>query len=335
MDKTLMKLKKKLIIIGPGTLPIPIIGENGWGGIENILTSIMQELDARGIDYTLINDKDNYLEKVELEVAKNDCIIHCHYDDYAPLLKQKFGGKVPIIATSHSPFHSFRQTWNSGVENHFKTLFNHIDGYFGQGVEANNIAKEMNPSLKIGTCRCCVSEEKFIQNRVLQGNGRTLMLGKIEPRKNQAPIRNNFSDLPIDFVGAIADGNFIDKEVYGNTRYLGCWSRNQVWSNLPKYSSLMCVSNFEGDVVVVKEAIASGCNLILSPFSSININKDWSFVKILNEKTSAEDFRNIIRDSNSTNFLNRDKIYEIFDSNFSKRVVVDQYISDLKEVFDA
>lgn len=330
-----MKLNKKLIIVGPGTLPIPVVGDNGWGGIENILTSIVQELDDRGINYTLVNDKDNYIQKISEEVSKSDCIIHCHFDDYAPRIKQVFGGKVPIVATSHSPFHSFEETWNSGVRNHFETLFSNIDAYFGQGIEANTIAKKMNPNLKFGFCRCCVSEEKFVQNRVATGNGRTLMLGKIEPRKNQALIRSHFKDLPIDFIGAIADQNFITDEIYGNTKYLGCWSRNQVWTNMSKYSSLMCVSQFEGDVVVVKEAIASGCSLILSPFSAINIDKNWSFVKILENNTNSEQFRKTIYDINFNNFSLREEIYKKFNTNFSKKVVVDEYLFGLKEAFNA
>lgn len=328
-----MKLNKKIIIVGPGTMPIPIVGNNGWGGIENTLTSIIQEFETRGINYSLVNDKDNYIQKISEEVSKSDSIIHCHFDDYAPFIKQVFGGKVPIIATSHSPFHSFEQTWNSGVRSHFETLFSNIDAYFGQGVETNAIAKRMNPNLKFGFCRCCVSEEKFMQNRVAVGNGRTLMLGKIEPRKNQALIRSYFKDLPIDFAGAIADQNFIKDETYGNTRYLGCWSREQVWSNLPSYSSLLCVSQFEGDVGVVKEAMASGCSLILSPFSAINIDNNWSFVKVIGNTVNSDEFSNIIRDVNAQNSSLREIIYKTFDENFSKKVVVDQYLSGIKDAF--
>ncbi len=324
-------INKTIILVGPGTLPIPITGKNGWGGIENTLTHIVNEFDKRKQKYVLINDSQNYKTKV-LEITKQeDCIVHVHFDDYAPLLYKEKNYK--LIATSHSPFHPFLNLWKGGVERHFLTLFENVDGYFGQSNVSNFNAYLKNKNLQFGLCRCGIDENAFIQHRKNQGNKKCLMLGKIETRKNQAFIQQNFAnDIEIDFVGEVVDSNFQKKDI-GKTRYLGTWSRDEVCSKLTEYSSLLIFSEFEGDVGVVKEALASGCSIISSKPSSLNLDINLPFIQIYDNIIDKNDFIKQVTKMNEENEYYRPFICSYFKNKFDVSVTVDEYINCLNNLY--
>ena len=96
MSKT---IDKKIVLVGPGTLPIPVSGNNGWGGIENTLTLIIQELDKRNQKYVLINQQNNYIEKIQKEVNNyfTSAPIFLKGNDAGPLIK-----KIPSKAKSYA-----------------------------------------------------------------------------------------------------------------------------------------------------------------------------------------------------------------------------------------
>lgn len=322
-------INKKIILVGPGYLPIPIQGTNGWGGIENTLTHIINEFENRGQNYYLVNDKVNY-KKLVNDVSKTEhSIVHVHYDDYAPelFLDKNF----LLISTSHSPYHPFKQLWQGGVFNHFNTLFNNIDGYFGQSDISNKNALELNSNLKLGLCRCGISEKIFENTRKHKGNKKSLVIGKIEPRKNQTFLQKVFSqDLEIDFVGQCADPNFETKNI-GKTNYLGVWSREDVKNKMTEYSSLILLSSFEGDVGVVKEALASGCSIIVSKSASLNLDESKPFIKIYEEIKDKNQFINDVNKINEENEEYRSQIFDYFKNNFDVSVTVEEYLSGLKQ----
>lgn len=322
-------INKKIILVGPGYLPIPIEGNNGWGGIENTLTHIINEFKDRGQKYHLINDKIHYKKLVD-EASKNeDCIVHVHYDDYAPDL---FVNKnYTLISTSHAPYHPFKELWQNGVYSHYDRLFSNIDGYWGQSNISNKNALEMNPNLKTGLCRCGIPEKVFLNSRKDKGNKKSLVIGKIESRKNQALLQKMFSDdLEIDFVGESIDPNFETKDI-GKTKYLGPWSREEVKNKMTEYSSLILLSSFEGDVGVVKEALASGCSIIVSRGASLNLDESKSFIKIYDKILNKSDFINDVNKINEENETWRSQIFDYFKQNFDVSVTVEEYLSSLKQ----
>jgi hypothetical protein len=314
---------KKIILVGPGTLPIPVTGTNGWGGIENTLTRIIQEFDKRHQNYVLINDQNNYSTLVRQHINDDNAVVHVHYDDYIQNLQKL---NCPLIATSHSPFHPHRQTWNGGVFNHFYNLFSSINGYFGQSEVSNQNAIILNSKLKTGLCRVGIPEEMYTPYRKEKGNKKSLIIGKIEPRKMQAELQLYFGNLHIDFVGPLADSRFKPYKV-GNTNYLGVWSRKEVQEKMTDYSSLILMSHFEGDAGVVKEALASGCSLILTPEASLNID-DKSFIKKINLSDLSK-FTSIVHQVNEENDLYRNLIFQYFKEKFDIKVTTDEYINDL------
>jgi len=322
-------INKNLILVGPGHLPIPVCGVNGWGGIENILTWMIDELKNRNQQFVLINDDNNYVSIVDDISKRTDSIVHVHYDDYASNLNKNY----PLISTSHSPFHPFIEMWNGNVHNHFKTLFNSIDAYFGQSTLSNQCAIQLHPNLKTGLCRCGIPDNLFAPTRKNKGNKKSLVLGKIEPRKNQSFLQNNFAnDLHMDFVGQVSDNNFIPQNI-GKSNYLGVWSRQQVISNMTEYSSIILLSNFEGDVVIVKEALASGCSLIISDKAALNLDISLPYIKIVNNIINKNDFISLVEKTNEENEYYRTEIIKYFNSKFEIKTTVDEYINSLISLY--
>jgi hypothetical protein len=324
-------IDKNIVIVGPGTLPIPVPGFNGWGGIENTLTWIIEEFEKRNQQYTLINDSNSYKKKVDDVCNLKDSIVHVHYDDYAVNLNTN--KSYPLIATSHSPYHPFTELWNPTVSNHFTKLFNNIDAYFGQAERSNNNALNVNPNLKTGICRCGIPNYLFESYRKDKGNKRSLVIGKIESRKNQFILQSQFSnDLDIDFVGPHSDSQFIAGNV-GKTKYLGTWSRQDVIQKMSDYSSLILLSSFEGDVLVIKEALASGCSVILSKMAALNMDEDLPFIKIYDNYIDKSNFINEVTRINEENEKYRSDIINYFNKKFEISVTVSEYIDCLNKLY--
>ena len=110
-------INKNIILVGPGYLPIPVTGSNGWGGIENTLTWITEEFLKRGQQFTLINSRFNYNEQINHALKEKDSIVHLHYDEYSLSIKNQ--NNCVLIATSHSPFHPYKNMWDEFVKNDF------------------------------------------------------------------------------------------------------------------------------------------------------------------------------------------------------------------------
>jgi len=323
-------INKNIVLVGPGLLQIPISGKNGWGGIENTLTHIIKEFKIRNQEFTLVNDSINYNNIVRDITKNNDCIVHVHYDEYAEdLYKNK---NYSLVSTSHSPYHPYTSMWLEHTKNHFNRLFTNIDAYFGQAHISNMHAKQINPNLFLGLCRCGISENEFINFRKNKGNKKSLVIGKIEGRKNQALLQQTFSnDLYIDFVGQNIDPNFKEMDV-GKTKYLGSWSREQVYSKMTEYSTIILLSSFEGDVGVIKEAIASGCSVVVSKNASLNLDIDLPFIKVYDTIQDKNIFINDINIMNEENEKYRPFIFEYFKNKFDVSVTVDEYINSLNNL---
>lgn len=324
-------INKNIILVGPGHLPIPVDGPNGWGGIENILTWIIKELEQRNQQFVLINNKDNFISKIKDMEQNVDSIIHVHYDDYAPHILKNC--KSFLISTSHSPYHPFKELWQGNIFQHFYSLFFSINAYFGQSTISNNNAISLNKNLKLGLCRCGIPDELFACHRKENGNNKSLVIGKIEPRKNQALLQHHFAnDLHMDFVGQVSDSNFIPQNV-GKSRYLGTWSREEVVKNMSDYSSIILLSSFEGDVVIVKEALAAGCSLVISDNAALNVDKSLPYVKIVSNDIDKKKFISLVEKTNEENKLHRKNILNYFTNNFEIKKTVDEYIESLKNLY--
>ena len=167
--------------------------------------------------------------------------------------------------------------------------------------------------------------------RKSKGNKRSLVIGKIEPRKAQADLQQHFSNLNIDFVGPIADERFKPHSV-GNTNYLGVWSRSDVQHKMTEYSSLILLSHFEGDVGVVKEALASGCSLIITPAAALNIDQYLPFVRLI-QSLDPHEFAETVHQINQQNELYRPLIVDYFIKKFDIKVTTDEYIDDLNRLY--
>jgi hypothetical protein len=272
----------RIALIGPGIMPIP---PNGWGAVEILIWDYYQELTRLGNDVTIINTP-NQTEIIERVNAGEFDFVHLHYDVFYPIL---YHLRVPKIAvTTHYPYIDV-------------LLKHHGDGYqpiFDFLVKQNFVyqfvlaEKDMQTFLRFGAnpdrlkkIKNGIDSSLFQFQAVPPKFNKTVYLGKITPRKNQAKYQ---SLKDVDFVGNIDDSRFDTSR----TNYLGEWSRDQIHQGLTNYGNLLLISNGEADPLVVKEALIAGLGVVMNQSSAENLEKDVDFITIL-EESRLNDFEYI------------------------------------------
>lgn len=259
----------KILLIGPGMgLPIPPVG---WGGIEKVIAKHSCELRNRGHVVEIINEQNKNLLLSTIESFKPD-VIHSHQEWNNQFL---IDAKIPFIFTSHMS--SWVRNWDRvkslltgctlsmPFEQMGKRL--HSEGYTKHWPIWNGADRELfKPSDKIlGMC---------------------LAVGKDEARKKFPEI--------IKYTQC-TEGFNLTLVGPGNEKYKG-EAKVTVLSNLPeetiaalmgKAEVFMHLSEEEADALVVKEAMLSGCRLVLSDYcrETLGITKeqclDVSFCRAL------------------------------------------------------
>jgi hypothetical protein len=153
---------------------------------------------------------------------------------------------------------------------------------------------------------------------------RTIYLGKISGRKNQAKYQGLSG---IDFVGGCDDDRF-DKT---NPNYLGGWSREQIHENLTDYANLVLLSQGEADPLVVKEALIAGLGVVVNRSSGENLDISQDFITII-EDNKMEDLEYIqekLRENREVSVTKRVEIREYGVAMFDIRKEVERYIGTI------
>ena len=104
---------------------------------------------------------------------------------------------------------------------------------------------------------------------------RSIVVGKIEPRKRQAFLQHK--GLNIDFIGNNSDGNFdIDDPCY-----FGEQSKEDIMENLTSYANMVLLSSGEAHPFVCLEGMAAGLGLVLSEQSTANLDVSQPFITVI------------------------------------------------------
>ena len=313
----------KIALIGPGIMPIP---PTGWGAVEILIWDYHNELKKRGHDVTIINTKDPNEIITRVNFGRFD-FVHLHYDRFIQLIDYFSCSCVAI--TSHYPYIDKLEKHSSDA---YDAIFNYLvnqrkiynfvladkDKYtfIKQGADVTRIKKIKNG----------INSEMF-NFKETPTLDRTIYLGKITPRKNQA----RFQCIPmIDFVGNCADANFKT----GHPNYLGEWTKTTLYENLTNYTNILLFSEGEADPLVVKEALIAGLGVVVNRSSAENLDLSKEFITVIDDD-KIDDFEyifNQLKENKSKSLQLRREIREYGIANFDISVEVDKYLDVINDI---
>lgn len=313
----------KIALVGPGILPIP---PQGWGAVEILIWDYYNELKNRGIEVDIIN-KSNMHDIINDLNEGNYDFIHIHYDRFYTMTKFLRCKKIAI--TSHYPY----------IDKLLKHTLDDYDNIFlfllQQQKYFNFVLadKDMKTFIDCGANRRFLRKIKNgINSEVFEFNehpiyDKTVYLGKITPRKNQAKYQEIES---IDFIGNCDDTSFDTTRI----NYLGEWTREQINKELTNYVNLLLLSEGEADPLVVKEALIAGLGVVMNESSAENLDKTKDFITVIEENkvNDMEYIKEKIQENKRISIEKRSEIREYGIVMFDIKVEVDNYLRTINEI---
>ena len=320
--------KQRVVIIGPGIMPIP--PPNGWGAVESLVWDYKLFMDKYHGDKfeTHVVNLPHTDQIIEATNALTPDIVHIQYDNHANVafkLKCK-----RIFLTSHYAYiDSMRYRPNDGYVWHINQ--------FVAAAQAGHIIMALSPSI----AQVYVSSGAPEENVWIQHNGandevfrytptptlphKSVYLAKIDDRKRQH-MYQTLSNL--DFVGNIADWRFVP-----NSNYLGEWPKYILYENLTNYANLILLSDGEAHPLVCCEALVCGLGLVISEFATANLDTTLPFIDVipnsrLNDLAYIEE---VIKKNRETCLSMRQEIRDYGIRTFSWRNVVNHYVRLLEK----
>jgi glycosyltransferase involved in cell wall biosynthesis len=295
----------KIVIIGPGIMPIP---PKGWGAVEILIWDYKEILEKLGHSVTIINTP-NPNDIINSVNKLNADFVHIQYDEFAYL--EKYINCENVAVTSHFGYLDQPEKYSNYI-NVFNTFLNLKKAkifclspsikqiYVKNGVNLNKLHVVPNG------VRC----DLFNFNSECEFKEKSIYLAKIDYRKRQF-LFHNIKNLY--FAGNIADNR------YNGNNYLGELTKDSLYKNLTKFSNLVLLSDGEAHPLVCLEAMSSGLGLVISEWASPNLNTDLPFIDVIPEnKINDIDFveKTIIENRLKSNIM-RKEIREYVINNFS------------------
>jgi glycosyltransferase involved in cell wall biosynthesis len=265
---------RDLLIIAPGEMEIP---NNGWGAVEFLLWKQFLAFTENGMQVTILN---SWFHRDWIRCfTKRPTAILLHYDIFSKrcFFYKIFYPKIPIYVVSHFGYAAFPEKYSQGYR---KTL---------KWISRMNVIIALSPAVKLAYENIGIKRKiEVIPNGANVSDFKTnkkvreiICLGKIEPRKLQIELSKAISDeILIDFVGPFADERLSELSSEQRKRFLGPWSREKVINELSKYKVLVLLSDGEADALVLYEAQAAGCSIVISSNAagSQNLVLPWVYV---------------------------------------------------------
>ena len=272
--------KPKVVLVGTGISAIPA---KGWGACEGIIWEYYQRLNKLGYPVIIANDENkNYRNMIDKINNFNADIVHIMYDDRIDLLPfiKTYDNRPRIIYTSHWGYlpqieKKRHDPYTSNIFNKAILARDKVE-YFVLSDEIKDIyIKSGVPEYRIKVVHNGADESmRFVEN--VKYPDRVIYLAKIDYRKRQYLFQ---SIKNIYFAGNIADGRF-NKD---SSRYLGEWTRQEVYRHLTDYCSLALLSDGDADPLTTKEGLMAGCGLILSEYATANLDLSKKWITVIPE----------------------------------------------------
>ena len=121
-----------------------------------------------------------------------------------------------------------------------------------------------------------VNFENFKRIPVPLYKNRSLFLAKVDHRKRQTLVQ--------DIEDIYFAGNIVNSKFRVTDRYLGEWSKKELYSSLTNYANLILLSDGEAHPLVCMEALSAGLGLVISEKSAANLDISKRFIDVIPEK---------------------------------------------------
>jgi len=300
----------KIALIGPGIMPIP---PEGWGGVEHLIWNFHNQLKKDGDEVTIINTKDLHKIVNTINGGKFDAV-HLHYDQYANIMPYIECDRKMI--TSHYPYlenpepqYEFLYDLLKDSKSHIVSLSDRIkDEFVRRGID------------DVSVLPCGIETDLYSLDDVVHSD-RSIVVGKLEPRKRQAFLQKK--GLNIDFIGNNADPSFdIDDPCY-----FGEQSKQDIMDNLTSYANMVLLSSGEAHPFVCLEGMAAGLGLVLSEQSTANLDLSQPFITVIPDD-KLEDIsylKDKIQENRKISISMRNEIREYCRTNFDWSSIIKQY----------
>lgn len=318
----------KLVIIGPGIMPIP---PYGWGAVENLIWDtkcFIERYHSDKFNVVIVNTSD--VESIIQQTnSENPDIVHIHYDNHAhiaPHLKCK-----TVFITSHYGYidQIGKRGWD-GYVNVLNQFINNPARIIALAPKAVDVYKQRGvPDNRLLMITNGANDDMFRFTLSPRFPNKSVYLGKIEYRKRQYVYQN----IPnIDFVGNYYDSPF-------NTHqpcYKGEWTRQQLYNDLTDYANLILLSDGELHPLVCCEALVAGLGLVVSEFAAANLDTSLPFIDVIpeNRLDDAQYVAQIIAKNREVSMSMRDAIREYGIRVFGWRNVVAKYVDAITQVYN-
>jgi len=306
----------KICMVGLGQNPIPPIG---WGAVEILIWDYKQILEKMGHELIVVNTPDKN-EIIQICNSENPDFIHVQYDVFWDIC-ESFNCKNVAI-TSHYGYidqenrydHGYTQIFNGFLSFVNTKIFalspSNAEKYLKSGFDPNRIRVVPNG----------VREDLFRFSDECEYPDRSIYLAKIEPRKRQ----HLFHDIPdLYFVGRNSNVQ------YNGNNHLGEWSKDYLYNNLTRYANLVLLSDGEAHPLVCMEAMSAGLGLVISEFSTANLDTDLPFIDVIPESkiNDLEYIKGIIRSNQEKSIRMRNEIRSYVTENFSwEKIISNHYL---------
>ncbi len=317
----------KVAIIGPGLMPIP---PSGWGAVEILIWNYAKELQKLGHVVLIVNDADP--QKI-LEQLQDFCphFVHIQYDDFAYLAHDITKITQIVGISSHFGYIEQPDRWGSS----YKKIATDFISMMEKNTSVYNFALSQGISQffsnNYGMTRTVVNpngadNNAFHYHPIPKYKNRTICVGKIEPRKQQANLQHNKS---IWFAGNKCGVEFN----YDSVNYLGEWSKPTLYENLTDYGNLVLLSDGEADPLVIKEALVAGLGIVINRWSIANLDISRKFITVIpDDKLKDKNFIDQAIDTNRQYaVVNRHEI-RAYSKKFWWENLVPKYVENIKSL---
>jgi len=319
---------RKIALIGPGIMEIP---PKGWGAVEILIWEYYQELKRLGWDVDIINTPktEEIIQQIERQQAGRDPyqFVHLHYDIFYPIL-DKINSLVPHIAfTSHYPYidkpEKHRKDQYDRIFNFMKTQGKYYNVMLSQK-DVDAIVSAGANTKKIHMIKNGANAYKFKFTETCEYPERSICLGWITKRKRQSFLQR-LPELNIYFAGRAEDTDFN----YNSPYYMGEWTKDQVYTELTKYSNLVLLSGGEADPLVVKEAMMAGIGIVVNETSAAHLDTNYQWLSIIpkDKENDIVYIKDVILKNRwvANKPESRREIREYAEQHFSNKIIVKDY----------
>lgn len=314
----------KIAFIGPGCQPIP---SNKWGAVESVIWQYKLALEKLGHYVDIYNEADLYRIVDPINNGNYD-IVHNHYDEHIPFLNANL--TVPYVSTTHFGYIHQRSMWGGYYDNIFRATLQ-APAILALSSKIQDLYLQNGYKGKISYLRNGAEVSKFKTSP--KGNGRAICVGKVESRKTQQ-ILSQMCDgsVNIDFVGPLGDARVIESDT---VKYLGEWNKDELYSRLSEYSTLVLISVGEAAPLVVPEGLAAGLSIVVNERAAANLDSLHPFISIIPDKElRPEHIVDTINQSIMMNNAYRNEIRQYAENHFDWDEIAKEYINEVSRLLN-